>query len=71
VMTLNMSVHSFFYTPWPTRVAVAVRVFKATWRDQIGTDPELKQVTVRALLRKNRTSAVRYCMVTEGGNNFG
>ena len=43
------------YTPWPNRAEAAVRVFKETLHDlcsQIGSAPELKQVTVRELLRK-------------------
>ena len=55
------------YTPWPNRAEAAVRVFKATLNDicaQIGTIPELKQVTVRELLRTN--AAVRNAMVTYG-----
>ena len=38
------------YTPWPNRAETPVRVFKATLHDlcaQIGSLPELKQVTVR------------------------
>ena len=45
-----------------------MRVFKQTLRDlssQIGSAPELKQVTARELLRK--TAAVRNSMVTYGG----
>jgi hypothetical protein len=53
------------YTPWQNRAEAAVRVFKATLYDlcaQIGTLPELKQVTVRELMSK--TAAVRNSMVT-------
>ncbi|MFN9914505.1 MAG: hypothetical protein ACK53L_18090, partial [Pirellulaceae bacterium] len=56
------------YTPWPNRAEGTIRVFKATLHDlcaQIGTLPELKQVTVIELLRK--TATVRHSMVTYGG----
>ena len=55
------------YTPWPNRAEAAVRVFKAILHDlcaQIGTLPELKQVTVREL---RKTAAVRNSTVTHGG----
>ncbi len=56
------------YTPWPNRAeAAALCLFKATLHDlcaQIGTLPELKQVTVRELLRN--TAAVRNSMETYG-----
>ena len=56
------------YTPWPNRAEAAVRVFKETLHDlcsQIGSALELKQVTVRELLRK--TASVRNSIVTYGG----
>ena len=43
------------YTPWPNRAEAVVKVFKATLHAlcaQIGTWSELKQGTVRELLRK-------------------
>jgi hypothetical protein len=58
-------------TPWPNRAEAAVRVFKATLHDlcaQIGTSPELQQVTVRELLRK-KAAAVMNSMVIYGGKN--
>ena len=67
VSTSNISSTSP-YTPWPNRAEAAVRVFKETLHDlcsHIGSAPELKQVTVRELLRK--TAAVRNSMVTYGG----
>ena len=48
-----------------------MREFKETEHDlcsQIGSAPELKQVTVRELLRK--TAAVRNSMVTYGGQKL-
>ena len=57
------------YTPWPNTAEAAVRVVNATLFDlraQLGSAPELKQITVRELLRK--PSAVRNSMVTDGGN---
>ena len=59
------------YTPWPNRAEAAVRYFKATLFDlcaQIGSSPELKQVTVRELLRKS--SAVRSSTVSTGRIGF-
>ena len=56
------------YTPWPNRAEAAVRVFLETLHDlcsQVGLSLELKQVTVRELLRK--TASVRNSMVTYGG----
>ena len=56
------------YTPWPNRAEATVRVFKETLHDlcsQIGSAPELKQVTVRELLRKATT--VRNSIVTSYG----
>ena len=53
------------------RAEAAVRVFKETLHDlcsQIGAAPELKQVTVRELLRK--TASVRISMATYGGRTF-
>ena len=57
------------YTPWPNRAEASVRVLNATLHDlcdQIGTLPELKQVTVIELLRK--TAVARNSMVTYGEN---
>ncbi len=56
------------YTPWPSRAEAAVRVFEATLHDlcaQSGTLPDLKQATVKELLRK--AAAVRNSMVLYGG----
>ena len=53
------------------RAEAAVRVFKETLHDlcsQVGKAPELKQVTVRELLRK--TAVVRISMVTFGGKKL-
>ena len=68
VSTLDLFFSTGPYTPWPNRAEAAVRVFKETLHDlcsQIGSAPELKQVTVRELLRK--TAAGRNSMVTYGG----
>ena len=68
VSTLNLCFPTGPYTPWPNIAEAAVRVFKETLHDlcsQIGSAPELKQVTVRELIRKS--AAVRNSMVTYGG----
>jgi len=68
VSTLNPFFSTGPYTPWPNIAEASVRAFKETLHDlclQIGSAPELKQVTVRELLRK--TAAVRNSMVTYGG----
>ena len=57
VSELNISTGP--YTPWPNRAEAAVRVLKETLHElssQKGSAPELKQVTVRELLRKSRSS---------------
>ena len=72
----RLNIRPFFstgpYTPWPNRAEAAVRVlFKETLHDlcsQIGSAPELKQVTVRELFRK--TAVVRHSMVTYGGKKL-
>ena len=70
-MFRRLNIKPFFstgpYTPWPNRVEAAARVCRETLHDlcsQIGSAPELKQVTVRELLRK---AAVGNSMVTYGG----
>ena len=60
------------YTPWPNRAEAALSVFMATLHElcsQVGSLPELKQVTVIELLRK--TAAAMNSMVTYGGTTLG
>jgi hypothetical protein len=71
VLAVNLFLSTGPYTPWPNRAEAAVPVFKATLQylcAQIGTLLELKQVTVRELLRN--TAAVRNSMVIYGGKNL-